>query len=33
MGVCLLSIPMYVFGKYSRAFFAEHDILRILHLK
>lgn len=33
MGVCLLSIPMYVFGKYSRNYFAKHDILRMLRLK
>ncbi|KAH6675582.1 MFS transporter-like protein [Halenospora varia] len=26
--VCLLSIPMYVFGKRNRAFFHRHDILK-----
>ncbi|PLB36338.1 putative MFS transporter [Aspergillus candidus] len=32
MGICLLSIPMYVFGKRNRSFFARHDILKLLHL-
>ncbi|KAI9739822.1 MAG: hypothetical protein M1834_006543 [Cirrosporium novae-zelandiae] len=31
--VCLLSIPMYIFGKKNRSFFHRHDILRILKLK
>ncbi|KAJ5085588.1 hypothetical protein N7532_010359 [Penicillium argentinense] len=31
-GICLLSIPMYVFGKWNRAFCARYDILEILHL-
>ncbi|KAL5345207.1 hypothetical protein ACLOAV_009577 [Pseudogymnoascus australis] len=30
--VCLLSIPMYVFGKRNRSFFHRHDILKITHL-
>lgn len=33
VAVCLLSVPMYAFGKYSRMFFAKHDILRIFRLK
>ncbi|KAL1993049.1 hypothetical protein VTN49DRAFT_3806 [Thermomyces lanuginosus] len=32
IGVCLLSIPMYVFGKINRSFFARHDILKMLGL-
>lgn len=32
VGICLLSIPMYIFGKRSRAFFSRHDILKMLHL-
>jgi hypothetical protein len=32
VGVCLLSVPMYVFGKRNRSFFKRHDILKILHL-
>ncbi|KAJ5257270.1 hypothetical protein N7478_013374 [Penicillium angulare] len=32
VGICLLSIPMYVFGKWNRSFFARHDILEMLHL-
>ncbi|KFX93004.1 hypothetical protein O988_07049 [Pseudogymnoascus sp. VKM F-3808] len=30
--ICLLSIPMYVFGKRNRSFFHRHDILKITHL-
>lgn len=33
VGICLLSIPMYVFGKWNRSFFARHDILDMLHLR
>ncbi|KAI9668234.1 MAG: hypothetical protein M1821_001054 [Bathelium mastoideum] len=33
VGVCLLTILMYVFGKKNRSFFARHDILRILKLR
>ncbi|KAJ5130129.1 uncharacterized protein N7515_006168 [Penicillium bovifimosum] len=33
VGICLLSIPMYVFGKWNRSFFARHDILEMLHLR
>ncbi|KAJ5739770.1 hypothetical protein N7533_012554 [Penicillium manginii] len=32
-GICCLSIPMYVFGKWNRAFCARYDILEILHLR
>ncbi|KAK2748265.1 hypothetical protein FQN57_000923 [Myotisia sp. PD_48] len=32
VGICLLSIPMYIFGKMNRSFFHRHDILKILHL-
>ncbi|PLB46966.1 putative MFS transporter [Aspergillus steynii IBT 23096] len=32
MGICVLSIPMYIFGKKNRSFFTRHDILKILHL-
>jgi hypothetical protein len=27
--VCLLGIPMYVFGKRNRSFFHRHDILKL----
>ncbi|KAJ5367394.1 Major facilitator superfamily domain general substrate transporter [Penicillium brevicompactum] len=33
VGICLLSIPMYLFGKWNRSFFARHDILEMLHLR
>ncbi|KAL8658476.1 MAG: hypothetical protein Q9226_000970 [Calogaya cf. arnoldii] len=32
VSICLLSIPMYIFGKWNRAFFSRHDILKMLHL-
>ncbi|EED15301.1 MFS transporter, putative [Talaromyces stipitatus ATCC 10500] len=32
IGICLLAIPMYVFGKRNRSFFARHNILKALHL-
>ncbi|KAL8903454.1 MAG: hypothetical protein Q9207_003912 [Kuettlingeria erythrocarpa] len=32
VGVCLLSIPMYMLGKRNRAFFSRHDILKMLNL-
>ncbi|OGM39451.1 MFS transporter [Aspergillus bombycis] len=32
MGICALSIPMYILGKRNRSFFARHDLLKILHL-
>lgn len=33
IGICLLSIPMYILGKRNRAFFHKHDILKIAKLK
>lgn len=33
VGICLLSIPMYIFGKRNRSFFYRHDILRMTHLQ
>jgi MFS family permease len=33
VAICLLSIPMYVFGKRNRAFFHKHDILKMTRLK
>jgi MFS family permease len=33
MGICALSIPMYVFGKRNRDFFHRHDILKMTKLK
>jgi len=33
VGVCCLTIFMYVFGKWNRAFFAKHDLLAILRLR
>ncbi|KAJ5157520.1 uncharacterized protein N7482_008620 [Penicillium canariense] len=33
VGICCLSIPMYIFGKWNRSFFARHDILEMLHLR
>ncbi|CAI7639292.1 unnamed protein product [Penicillium pancosmium] len=33
VGICLLTLPMYVFGKWNRAFCARYDILEILHLR
>ncbi|KAF3906503.1 hypothetical protein ABW20_dc0106905 [Dactylellina cionopaga] len=30
--VCLLTVPMYIYGKRNRSFFKRHDILKILHL-
>ncbi|TAQ90463.1 hypothetical protein B7494_g1185 [Chlorociboria aeruginascens] len=32
VGVCLLSIPMYIFGKRNRSFFHRHDILKLTGL-
>ncbi|KAI5289593.1 hypothetical protein KEM52_000730 [Ascosphaera acerosa] len=32
MGICVLSIPMYIFGKRNRSFWHRHDLLKILHL-
>lgn len=33
VGICLLSIPMYVLGKKNRAFFSRHDLLKMTHLR
>jgi len=33
VGICLLSVPMYILGKKSRSFFYRHDILRLTHLQ
>ncbi|EMR86092.1 putative major facilitator superfamily transporter protein [Botrytis cinerea BcDW1] len=33
VGICLLSVPMYIFGKRNRAFFHKHDILGLLGLR
>lgn len=33
VAICLLSIPMYVFGKKNREFFHRHDILRMTKLR
>ncbi|KAL4779094.1 major facilitator superfamily domain-containing protein [Aspergillus varians] len=32
VAICALSIPMYIFGKWNRFFFARHDILKLLGL-
>ncbi|EFR01730.1 hypothetical protein MGYG_04731 [Nannizzia gypsea CBS 118893] len=32
VAVCLLSVPMYVFGKRNRSFFHRYDILKMLNL-
>ncbi|OJD20118.1 hypothetical protein ACJ73_08549 [Blastomyces percursus] len=32
VGVCLLSMPMYIFGKINRSYFHRHDILKMLNL-
>ncbi|KAE8376820.1 MFS transporter [Aspergillus bertholletiae] len=33
MGVCALSIPMYILGKRNRSFFTRYDLLKILRLR
>lgn len=33
VGICLLSVPMYIFGKRNRSFFHRHDLLRLTRLK
>ncbi|PSK57904.1 hypothetical protein B9Z65_9106 [Elsinoe australis] len=33
VGVCALAIPMYIFGKKNRSFWARHDLLAMLGLK
>jgi hypothetical protein len=32
IGICLLTVPLYFFGKQNRSFFARHDILKMLGL-
>ncbi|KAL2858635.1 major facilitator superfamily domain-containing protein [Aspergillus pseudodeflectus] len=32
VAICALSIPMYIFGKWNRSFFARYDILKLLRL-
>jgi len=32
IGVLLTAIPMYIYGKRIRAFYARHDLLKIFHL-
>ncbi|KAF3767155.1 MFS general substrate transporter [Cryphonectria parasitica EP155] len=31
--ICMLSVPMYIFGKRIRSFYYRHDILKILNLR
>jgi MFS family permease len=33
LAICLLSVPMYIFGKRNRSFFYRHDLLRLTRLK
>ncbi|KAK5173389.1 uncharacterized protein LTR77_002070 [Saxophila tyrrhenica] len=33
VGVCCLTVLMYIYGKRNRSFFARHDILRMLYLR
>lgn len=33
VGLCLLSIPMYILGKKNRALFSRYDILKLTHLR
>jgi hypothetical protein len=33
VAMCLLSVPMYVFGKKNREFFHRHDLLKLTKLK
>ena len=33
VAICLLSIPMYIFGKRNRSFFYRHDLLKLTHLR
>ncbi|KAL4930619.1 putative MFS transporter [Aspergillus undulatus] len=32
VAICVLSIPMYIFGKWNRYFFSRYDILKLLRL-
>jgi len=31
--ICLLSIPLYVFGKRIRSFYYRHDVLKVFGLR
>ena len=31
--ICLLSVPMYIFGKRNRSYFHRHDLLKLTHLR
>ncbi|KAL4951206.1 major facilitator superfamily domain-containing protein [Aspergillus filifer] len=33
VAICVLSIPMYIFGKWNRSFFSRYDILKMLKLR
>lgn len=33
IGICMLTIPLYIFGKRNRSFFARHDILSMTGLR
>lgn len=33
IAICVLAVPMYVFGKLNRAFWQEHDLLKICGLR
>ncbi|KAL4961437.1 putative MFS transporter [Aspergillus stella-maris] len=33
VAICVLSIPMYIFGKWNRSFFSRYDILKMLRLR
>ncbi|KAJ9606177.1 hypothetical protein H2200_009138 [Cladophialophora chaetospira] len=33
IAICMLSVPMYIFGKKNREFFHRHDLLRLTKLK
>ena len=33
IAICMLSVPMYIFGKKNREFFHRHDLLRLAKLK
>lgn len=32
VGICLLSVPLYIFGKRIRAFYHRHDLLKLTGL-
>ncbi|GAM88811.1 hypothetical protein ANO11243_068450 [Dothideomycetidae sp. 11243] len=33
VGICALAIPLYIFGKVNRSFWARHDLLAMFHLR